>query len=56
MLCYDSASFTKRVCENKVNFEFKNIELIGSDEIYKPVCRESFYKETKEPEQQENPI
>jgi thymidine kinase len=35
--CKKEASFTKRMVESK------EIVLIGSDDIYKPVCRSCFY-------------
>ena len=37
MLCHDDASFTKRMND------CKEIELIGGEDLYKPVCRKCFY-------------
>ncbi len=35
--CCNDASFTKRITESK------EIEVIGGEEMYKPVCRSCFY-------------
>ena len=39
MGCGNSASFTKRKIEST------EVELIGSGDIYEPVCRECFFTE-----------
>lgn len=37
--CANEAAFTKRIVESR------EIQLIGGDEMYKPVCRPCFFKE-----------
>ena len=39
--CYQEAAFTKRVVASR------QIELIGGEQIYKPVCRGCFFREEK---------
>ena len=36
--CTNEAAFTRRIVESK------EIQLIGGDEMYKPVCRSCFFK------------
>ena len=40
--CTSEAAFTRRIVESK------EIQLIGGDEMYKPVCRICFFKEQPE--------
>ena len=40
--CYNLASFTQRTTKSK------EVELIGGEETYRPVCRKCFFEETRE--------
>ena len=40
VICYNSAAFTQRTSESK------KVELIGGDDIYRPVCRKCFNQVT----------
>ena len=44
--CTNEAAFTRRIVESK------EIQLIGGDEMYKPVCRQCFFQEQPRPLQQ----
>lgn len=46
--CTREAAFTKRIIESK------EIQLIGGDDMYKPVCRECFFMESQSSRESES--